>query len=265
MQQSMNRFLLWAEGYCQGDPRCLRTQYWNYLAAIPHSVYRVGRWAAYDTGIYALEWADDALQRVDPERPFTWNLQLTWPRVDSTSSPIPGDVALANTANGALAARVHKVMADWVNGGWDRSLAVHLEGINDCYLSASIAGSTYTGGAHSYEDFSAFNWNLKAMRALQNTDLFRSDKEWKLEILALYRQRLKAIGTDLSEWELSAEGTESLFAAGFVITDNGLRFVEHQGATRNESVPAIELSWNDLTPWIIPGANCSMPSSSEAH
>jgi hypothetical protein len=40
MHQSVNRFLNWAEGYCQGDAGCLRNQYYNYIAAIPNSVYR---------------------------------------------------------------------------------------------------------------------------------------------------------------------------------------------------------------------------------
>jgi hypothetical protein len=263
MNQSLNRFVLWAEGVCQGDTGCLRNQYYNYLAAIPNSVYRVGRWTVYNTGIYALEWADENLQGMDPDRPFTWEFQLTWPRVDATNNPIPGHVALANSAYGALAARVHKLMADWIQGGWDRSLDVHLEGINDCYVSATITGSTYSGGAHPYEDFSTFNWNVKAKRALQNLDLFRTDKDWKSAIIAVYRQRLKARGTELSEWALSADGVNWLFTDGFVITDNGLRFVEHEGATRNEGVPAIDLLWDDLAPWLIPGAICSTPTSDQ--
>jgi len=94
--------------------------------------------------------------------------------------------------------------------------------------------------------------------------LFRVDKDWEPEIAALYRMRLKSNGTDLSEWALPSDGMNWLFKDGFVITDNGLRFLEHEGATRNESVPAIELSWKDLAPWLIPGADCSMPSSSDA-
>ncbi len=264
MHQSMNRFWLWAEGYCQGDARCLRNQYWNYLAAVPKSVYRVGQWTVYDTGIYGLEFADEDLQSMDSDRFFIWDLQLTWPRVDSPASPMSGHGALAGAPVDALAARVHTVMADWVRGGWERSLDVHLTGINDCYVSASITGSTYTGGAHPNEDFSTFNWNVKGKRTLQNTDLFLVDKEWQSEIAALYRRRLKANGSDLSEWALSADGMNWLFKDGFVVTDNGLRFVEHEGATRNENVPAIELSWHDLAPWLIPGADCSMPSSSDA-
>jgi hypothetical protein len=235
----MRRFFEWAEGYCQGDARCLRNQYYNYLAAIPDSVYRVGRWTVYGTGVYALEWADEDLQRMDPDRAFTWDLQLVWPRMDTKGHPPISDLAY-----GALGARVHKLMADWIQAGWDRLLDVHLEGFDDCYVSASITGSTYSGGAHPYEDFSTFNWNVRAKRALQNTDLFRTDADWKSEILALYRQRRQASGTD-----------------GFVITASGLRFVQHQGATRNENVPAVDLSWNDLAPWLIPGAICSMPPS----
>jgi hypothetical protein len=260
-QQSLNRFLLWAEGYCQGDVRCLRNQYWNYLVAIPNSVYRVGSWTVYNTGVYALEWADENLQSMDPDRDFTWDLQLTLPRVDSTTNPIPGHVALVNTAYGALASRVHKVMADWIQGGWNRSLDVHLEGLNDCYVSASITGSMYTGGAHPYEDFSTFNWNVKAKRALQNTDLFRTDKGWQLEIAELYGQRLKESGADLSASAPSTDEVNWLLTDGFVITNEGLRFIAHEGATRNESVPAVDLSWNDLTPWLLPGAMCSMPAT----
>ncbi len=261
MRQSVNRFLRWAEGYCQGNARCLRNQYYNYLAAIPNSVYYVGHWTVYNTGVYALEWADEDLQGIEPDRAFTWDLQVIWPRVDGTENPIQGHVAFADTAYGALAARVHKLMANWVEGGWDRFLDVHLEGINDCYVSASVTGSTYSGGAHPNEDFSTFNWNVRAKRALQNSDLFRADTEWKSQIFVLYRQRLQASGTDLSEWALSSDGMNSLFTDGFVITDNGLRFVEHEGATRNENVPAIDLSWDELAPWLIPGAICSMPPS----
>jgi hypothetical protein len=226
-------------------------------------VYRVGRWTVYDTGVYALEWADEDLLDTDPDRAGPWDLQLTWPRVDAKASPMQSQVPLSGLAYGALGARVHKLMANWIEGGWDRLVAVHLEGVNDCYVSASITGSTYSGGAHPYEDFSTFNWNVRAKRALQNTDLFRADLDWKPEIIALYRQRLQASGTDLSEWALSSDGTNSLFADGFVITDNGLRFVEHEGATRNENVPAMDLTWDDLAPWLNPGAICSIPPSDQ--
>jgi hypothetical protein len=263
VHRSLLRFLDWARGYCQGDTRCLSNQYYNYLAAIPNSVYRVGRWTVYNTGVYALEWADEDLQGMDPDRALTWDFRLTWPRVDAKANPMRGHVTLAESAYGALAARVHKLMSDWIQAGWNRSLDAHLEGVNDCYVSANITGSTYSGGAHPYEKFSTFNWNVGAKRALQNTDLFRTDTEWKSEILALYRQRLQASGTGLSEWALSSDGMNSLFTDGFVITDNGLRFVEHEGATRNESVPAIDLSWHELAPWLVPGAICSIPPSDQ--
>lgn len=100
------------------------------------------------------------------------------------------------------------------------------------------------------------NWNVKAERALQNTDLFRTDTEWKSAIAALYRQRLQAGGADLSEWEMSAAGTEKLFTDRFVITDQGLRFVEHEGDTRNDTIPAVELSWSDMAPWLNAGVTC---------
>ncbi|MDP9014577.1 MAG: hypothetical protein M3O41_18335 [Pseudomonadota bacterium] len=257
MHQSVNRFLNWAEGYCQGDAGCLRSQYYNYLEAIPNSVYRVGRWTVYNTGVYALEWADEDLQGMDPDRAFTWDLQLTWPRVDAASNPGQG-LALADAAYSALRARVHQLMADWIKGGWNLVLDVHLEGLDDCYVSASIITSTYAGGAHNYEDFSTFNWNVRAKRALQNADLFRVDSDWKSAILALYRQRLQESGTDLSEWALSSDGMDTLFTNGFVTTASGLRFVQHQGATRNENVPAVDLSWNDLAPWLVPEASCSI-------
>ena len=150
MQQSMYRFFQAAEGYCQGDTRCLRDRYWNHLGAIQHSVYRVGQLTVYNTALYALEWADEDLQGAAPHQP-TWDLEVTWPRLDWPGS--------TDGAKFALAARVHQVMADWAQEGWDRSLDVHLEEISDCYVSASIVGSTYTGGAHPYEDFSTFNWN----------------------------------------------------------------------------------------------------------
>jgi len=251
--------MAWAEGDCQGDARCLRYQYFNYLAAVPDTVYRVGRWTVYNTSVYGLEWADEDLQGTDPSRAFTWDFQLTWPRVDARVNPTLGEVTPGDSAFAALGARVHTLMAEWIQAGWNRSLDVHLEGVNDCYVSANITDSTYSGGAHPYEDFSTFNWNVRAKRVLQNADLFRTDTDWKSEILALYRQRLQASGTDLSEWVLSSDGTNSLFTDGFVITDNGLRFVEHEGATRNETVPAIDLSWHDLAPWLVAGASCPPP------
>ena len=139
------------------------------------------------------------------------------------------------------------------------NVLVHLERLDDCYVSASITGSTYSGGAHPYEDFSTFNWNVRAKRTLRNTDLFRSDSNWKSEITVLYRQRLQASRADLSEWTLSSDGVDALFTNGFIITAGGLRFVQHEGAARNENVPAVELSWNDLAPWLVPEASCSMP------
>jgi hypothetical protein len=45
---------------------------------------------------------------------------------------------------------------------------------------------------------------------------------------------------------------DALFTNGFVITAGGLRFVQHEGATRNENVPAVDLLWNDLAPPLLP-------------
>ena len=87
-----------------------------------------------------MEWAEEDLQRTDPDRAATWNFQLTCPRVDAKANGVPRPVTLADSANGALANRVHKLMADWIAGGWDRSLDIHLEGFDECYLSASITG-----------------------------------------------------------------------------------------------------------------------------
>jgi hypothetical protein len=78
---------------------------------------------------------------------------------------------------------------------------------------------------------------------------------------AAYGQRLKASGADLSASTLSADEANWLLTDGFVITNKGLRFIAHEGATRNENVPAVDLSWNDLTPWLLPGAMCSMPAT----
>ena len=107
-------------------------------------------------------------------------------------------------------------------------------------------GRRYTGGAHPYEDFSTFNWNVRAKRTLENTDLFRTDMDWKSAIFALDRQRLQASGAHLSEWTLSSDGMNSLFSDGFVITASGLRFVQHEGATRNDQVPAVDFAGTSL-------------------
>src|SRR5256885_3991948 len=49
---------------------------------IPDSVYRVDGHVVYETGVYGLLWADDNIQQQEAERASTWDLRVTWPRVD---------------------------------------------------------------------------------------------------------------------------------------------------------------------------------------
>jgi len=263
---SLRRFYDWVDAYCGvpdslqglgGDAsRCVQNEYFNYLARIPASVYRVGGLTIYETGVYALQWADDNLQGADPQRPFLWTLSVIWPRVDASPGPM-----LRPFLRG-LADEVRESQSDWVKSGWVSDVDVHIETVNACYASASITASTYSGGAHPYESFLAFNWDQGARRPLTVATLFRTGSDWQRGLLALYRKHLASIpdppqGTPIPDADLALWVTNDA-----VVTDAGLKIIEHEGRYRSESIPAVEIPWSELAAWMRPPASCAARQAS---
>ena len=253
-ERSLTRFYNATAGLCGvpsgADDSCLHNEYYNYLVHIPSSVYRVDGHVVYETGVYGLLWADDNLQQQDPERAFTWDLRVTWPRVDEPadrSNPMWGQV------NYALADEVHSRMSRWLIGGWELYLAVHLESLSRCYVSARIESSWYSGGAHPNEDFAAFNWLRSADRRLMDADLFRDGSNWRRGILDLYRKRLAAAADGLSD-DVLAPSVDH----GYVATSAGITLISHWGRSRAEPpLPDVVLTWADLRPWLSAMAPCT--------
>lgn len=229
---------------------CLHDNYYNYLAHIPDSVYRVDGHVVYETGVYGLLWADDDLQQQDAERPFTWDLQVIWPRVDEPggrSNPMWGPVAYA------LAGQAHARMASWAGQGWSWQLNVHLESLGRCYVSARLLSDSYGGGAHPNEEFAVFNWSRAANRPLTNADLFREDTDWRGRILALYRKRLGAVAEGLGDDDLGSSVDH-----GYVVTDSGITLISRWGRSRADApLPDVALAWADLQGLLATGAPCT--------
>jgi hypothetical protein len=245
-ERSLTRFYEATASLCGGprggDDRCLRNQYYNYLAHVPDSVYGVDGHVVYETGVYGLLWADDSLMEQDPERPFTWDLRVTWPRVDepATSNPLWGPV------EHALAEEAHARMATWVGGFWSWDLDVHLESLGRCYVSARLTSDWYAGGAHPNEEFEVFNWLRSANRRLTHADLFRADSDWRRGILNLYRKRLGAAADSLSDDDLVPSVDH-----GYVATSSGIILISHWARSRAEPpLPDVLLTWADLRPWL---------------
>lgn len=244
-ERSLARFYEATAGLCgvPVDERCLSNEYYNYLAHIPDSVYRVDGHVVYETGVYGLLWADDSLQQQDPERAFTWDLRVTWPRVDEPadrSSPMWGPVG------NALAEEAHARMGKWVQWQWMLSLDVHLESLEGCYVSARLTSDWYGGGAHPNEEFEVFNWLRSTKRRLTNAGLFRDGSDWQRGVLDLYRKRLGAVADGLSDDDLAPWVDH-----GYLATSSGIILISHQGRSRADpSLPDIALSWADLRPWL---------------
>jgi hypothetical protein len=268
VQHSLSRFYQWVNAYCgvadsqkelaSDDATCARNQYVNYLARIPESVYRVGDWTVYETGIYALLWADDDLQGADPQRPFTWQLEVIWPRVDSGSLH-----PLSPQATQALADAIHAYQAGWVRAGWEGNVYVHFEAISACYASATIGESTYGGGAHPFEGSQVFNWNQSAHRPLRSEDLFGDRQDWQRALVDLYRKHLQGSGQDITdETVFSDEVLRPWIGGAYVVTDAGLRIVEREGRSRLQIIPAVDIAWSELSPWLVSPAHCGATSSS---
>jgi hypothetical protein len=257
-KRSLARFYEATAGLCgvPGDQTCLRNEYYNYLTHIPDSVYRVDGHVLYETGVFGLLWADDSLQQQDPERAFTWNLRVTWPRVDQPadrSNPLWGAVEYA------LADEAHARMAGWVRRGWTLDLDVHLEALGRCYISARLTSDWYGGGAHPNEDFEVFNWLRSANRRLTSVDLFRDESDWRRGILDLYRKRLGAAADGLSDDDLAPWVDH-----GYVATSSGITLISHWGRSRADPpLPDVALTWADLRPWlsvsVTPCTEASLP------
>ena len=43
---------------------------------------------------------------------------------------------------------------------------------------------------------------------------------------------------------------------GYIVTDRGLRIVGHEGRTRLELVPDVDIPWKELAPWLLASAQC---------
>ena len=183
-------------------------------------------------------WADDALQQQDPARALNWDLRVTWPRVDEpadTTKPMWGRVSYA------LADEVHSRVSKWSINGWELYVAVHVESLSTCYVSARIESSWYSGGAHPNEDFEVFNWLRSANRRLTNEDL------------DLYRKRLGAAADGLSDYVLGTSVDH-----GYVATSSGITLIRHWGRSRAEPpLPDVALTWADLRPWLSATASCT--------
>jgi hypothetical protein len=253
-KRSLNRFYTAMAGLCGvtrgGDDRCLQNAYYNYLANIPNSVYRVDGHVVYETGVYGLLWADDDLQQQDPERAFTWDLSVTWPRVDGPrdrSNPLWGPVTYA------LAEEAHARMAKWVGSSWTYYFDVRLESLGRCYISARLLSDWYTGGAHPNEEFEVFNWLRSANRRLTAADLFGGGNDWRRGILDLYRKRLGRTADGLSDDDLAPSVDQ-----GYVVTSSGITLISRWGMSRAEPpLPDIALTWAELRPWLSATAPCT--------
>jgi hypothetical protein len=253
-ERSLTRFYNATGSFCGipsgAEDSCVHNEYYNYLAHIPSSVYRVDGHVVYETAVYGLLWADDSLQQQDPERPFTWDLRVTWPRVDepaSDSNPLWG------TVEHALAEEAHARMAKWVGAFWSWDLDVHLESLGRCYVSARLMSDWYAGGAHPNEEFEVFNWLRSANRRLTHADLFRDGSDWHRGILDLYRKRLGAAADGLRD-EVLAPWVDH----GYVATSSGITLISHWGRSRAEPpLPDVVLTWADLRPWLSATAPCA--------
>ncbi len=235
-----------------GEDTCLLNIYDNFIVSIPASVYQVGQWRVYETGVYGIELADDSLLNEDPDRPFWWDLELTWPRVDADSSPIP------SAAQHALAERTRARISSWAAGGWSFHISIHLTAINSCYVSAVTEESNYTGGAHPNEQKQLFNWNRVAQRELQPGDLFVKAPDWRAGLLQIYQRHLAAgSGAEVAA-SLSDENLIDRVDRGWVVTEGGVRIIGHEGRSRNETLPDVDISWSELRKWLLPG-ECDHP------
>jgi len=233
-----------------GEDVCLLNIYGNFIPAMPDSVYQVGKWRVYETGVYGIEWADDSLLDEDPDRPFWWDLQVIWPRVDAEPSPVP------SATQRALVDRIRERISSWATGGWSSNVSVRLTAINSCYVSAVMEESDYTGGAHPNEQESVFNWNQIARRQLQHGDLFATGRDWHAGLLQVYRRHLAAgQGAGVAAL-VSDEDLIPWVDHGWVVTDNGVRIIGHEGRTRNETLPDEDIPWTELGEWLLPGAGC---------
>jgi hypothetical protein len=260
-QASIRRLHEYAGAHCgvhvgqkvlqDGEGTCLLNIEGNFLVTLPDSVYRVGAWHVFETGIYGIEWADGDLLEQDSDRPFWWDVEITWPRVDASPSPVPVPAAQA------LRAHLHRRMAEWATGGWSLAVRVRLVAINDCHVSATIETSTYAGGAHANEDSSAFNWNRVAQRGLQPADLFRTESDWQKGLIGAYRHHLEAGPAAALLAEVPDDSLAQSLEGGWVVTDSGLRFLEREGLSRVQRLPAADIPWSELSGWLVPGASCA--------
>jgi hypothetical protein len=261
IQRSLLRFHQWAAGYCgvsdsreglsAGDVSCVKGHYVNFLTHIPQSVYSIGTWTVYETSVYGLLWADDDLLGQDPTRPFTWDLQVTWPHVDAAPSPLSWKM------NGALKDKVYSFISGWAVGGWEDDVTVHIETINACYASVGIHQYIYGGGAHGNDIFQSFNWNQMSDAPLSLAELFKPGIDWRHAIMTLYKKHLQSGDDTAPAASIPDEAfPDAWITRNTIVTDRGLQIVVDVSSPR-DAVPDVELTWAELQPWLAPSAPCT--------
>lgn len=268
IQASVSRFYQWVAAYCgvsvslrdlsADDARCVRDEYINFLADIPQSVYRVGRWSIYETSVYGLEWADGDLLDQDVTRPFTWRLRLKWPQVDLEPSP------LSRKMIEFMKEKAHSIVSGWAVGGWEVYVALRIEAINRCYVAVGIERSVYGGGAHSNGFFDSFTWSRATDAPLNLAELFKPGIDWRHQVVILYEKHVRSgdAGVRPSILEdqpfLTEESLERSIDEDTFVTDQGLKIVIGGLAPAYGLVlPGIELKWAELQPWLVPSAACA--------
>jgi hypothetical protein len=254
---SLSRFQQWVGGYCgvsaslkdasASDLSCVHNQYFNFLAHIPQSVYQIGRWTVYETSVYGLEWADGDLLDQDPTRPFTWDLQLIWPQVDASPTPLSRKMILA------LKDKVHLLVSGWAVGGWEVDVSVNIDAINACYESVGIHQYIYGGGVHGNGDSHFLNWNRMSDLPLTLADLFKLGGDWRHAVVNLYEKHLRSSKSGVPPAFMLDENHLERWIS---VTDHGLKIVI-DGLPPAGGVPEVELTWAELQPWLVPSAPCT--------
>jgi hypothetical protein len=267
MQASLARFYRWVDAYCDkaqvpedasgGTLRCIDQEYSNYREHVPKSVYSVGPWTVYETVAYGLLWGGIDPSDQDLHRP-PGELQVTLPHVDAVVPP------LSLNMNLALRERLQSQVSSWAVAGWQQSVSVRIDTINACYASLGIEQFVYTGGAHPNGYFESFNWNLRSDAPLHLADLFKPGIDWQHAVVTLYEKHVRAgdggLRPSILEDQpfLTEEALQRSIDREAMVTDHGLKIVVGGLAPAYGLIlPAVELTWSELRPWLAPTAPCT--------
>ena len=272
VQQDERAWLTWLQQVCgerQNQRRpvaeCVKSKYSERLYMLRRGVERAGGMIFFPR-LKVMVAADEEPAIPNTSDPGFGVGAFSWPEIDRPTPRQAAWNAAMRKQAAAAAANPDSAQArpaDFEPGsvaGADVSVTYRLQAVNDRLISVTLENETYNyGAAHPNEFAIAFHWWLEAGRALTADDVFAPGGGWESFVAERCYQKLTTgeHKDDLyEEQNVRRAVADSIKAVSNWIVDAQkleIDFPEYTVAPRVAGFVSVELSWDELKPYLAGG------------